>query len=74
MLHKVGTVPDMPNIHIQFSDNYWTSFWSPMGLDESSGRNPTTFLHGIAFRVYLVFCKHMHNHQTLLKMNVLPQR
>ena len=27
------------------------------GLDESSGRNSTTILHGIAFPVYLVFSK-----------------
>ena len=27
------------------------------GLDESSGRDSTTFLHGIAFRFYLVFSK-----------------
>ena len=25
------------------------------GLDESSGRKSTTFLHGFAFRVYLMF-------------------
>ena len=32
-------------------------FGHQSGLDESSGRNSTTCLHGIAFRVYLVFSK-----------------
>ena len=32
-------------------------FGHPSGLDESSGRNSTTFRHRIAFRVYLVFSK-----------------
>ena len=50
----VGTIPDLPNIH-----NMLTipghRFRHPSGLDESSGRNSTTSLHGIAFLVYLVF-------------------
>ena len=40
------------------------------GLYESSGRNSTIFLHGIAFRVYLVFSKigkHSTHWQTLPK-------
>ena len=32
-------------------------FGHQSGLDESSERNSTTFLHAIAFRVYLVFSK-----------------
>ena len=32
-------------------------FGHPWGLDKSSGRNSTTFLYGIAFRVHLVFAK-----------------
>ena len=32
-------------------------FCHQSGLDESSGRNSTTPLHGIAFPIYLVFSK-----------------
>ena len=46
----------MPNIH-----NILTiighRFGHQSGLDESSGGKFTTFLHGIGFRVYLVFSK-----------------
>ena len=42
---------------IQSIDNYWTSFGHQSCLDESSGQNSIAFLHGIAFRTYLVFSK-----------------
>ena len=35
-----------------YIDNGQTSFGHQSGLDESQGRNSTTFLHGIVFRVY----------------------
>ena len=52
----VGTVPDMPNMHIILT-LLGHRFGHQLGLDESSGRNSTTFLHGIAFRVYEFFPK-----------------
>ena len=52
----MGTVPDMPNIR-----NILTiighRFGRQSGLDESSGRNSTIVLYGIAFRVSFVFSK-----------------
>ena len=55
---SLDTVPDMPGIN-----NILTTIGHrsghPSGLDESSRRNSTTFLFGIAFRVYLVF-SHIH--------------
>ena len=36
--------------------NYCTLCWNQSGLDESSGRNSTTFVNCFAFRVHLMFC------------------
>ena len=53
---QVGTVPNMQSIH-----NVLTiighRFGHRSGVYQSSGRNPTIFLYGIAFRVYLVISK-----------------
>ena len=38
-------------------------FGHQSGLDESSGRFFSVFLHGIALRVYLMFSGNEHNHQ-----------
>ena len=50
----VGTVPDMLNISDRVP-NIGHCFGHQSGLDESSRLNSTTFLHGIAFRIYLAF-------------------
>ena len=54
--HTVGTIPDMPNIH-NIMTNIGHRFHHQSGLDESSGRNSITCLHGIVFRVCLKFSK-----------------
>ena len=43
-----GTVPGMPSIH-NILTNSGHRFGHKSGLDETSGRISTTFLHGIAF-------------------------
>ena len=52
----LSKVPDMPNIRNMLTI-IGQRFGSQSGPDESSARNSTTFLHGIAFRVYLVISK-----------------
>ena len=52
----LGTVPDTPNIRKMFT-NIAHRFVHQSGLDESSGRNSTTFRHRIAFRVHFVVSK-----------------
>ena len=46
---------DMPNKQILTTSGH--SFGHQSGLDESSGRDSTMFLYGIAFHVYLMFSK-----------------
>ena len=61
MYQKVGTVPGMPGIH-NILTNIEHRFGHQSGLDESLRRNSTTFLHGVAFRVYLKFQKIVKTH------------
>ena len=49
----------------QHLDKYWTSFGDQSGLDESSRRTSTTFLHAFAFRVCLVFWQKRKNTKCL---------
>ena len=44
-----------------------------LGLDESSGLNSTTILHGNAFPIYLVLRKKKHHHQLWLQIVVLDK-
>ena len=54
----IGTIPNMTNIH-NILTNIGHRSGHQSGLDESSGRNPTTFLYGVAFRVYFVLAKYI---------------
>ena len=45
-------------------------FGHQSGLDESSGRNSTAFMHGLAFRIYLVFSPKAKNTKY---QHILPQ-
>ena len=55
-----GTVPDMSYMN-NILTNIGHRFGHRSGLDESSGRTLATFLHGIAFNVYLVFPEIVNN-------------
>ena len=41
--------------YTHYIEKCWTSFWSPVSLDESSRRNSTSFVNGIGFCVFSVF-------------------
>ena len=53
---EVGTIPDMPNIH-NILPIVEHRFGLQSGLDGSAGQKSTIVLHGITFRVYLMFSK-----------------
>ena len=53
---QVGTVPDMPKIYNSLT-NIRHRFGHQSGIDGCSKRKSTSFPHGIALPVYLVFSK-----------------
>ena len=66
--HDRRSVPDMPNMYNTIIGFH---FGHQSSLDKSSGRNSITSLHGIAFRVYLMFVNNRHNHNLSIIIYVL---
>ena len=68
----VGTLPDMTCIY-NISTIVGHRFGHQSGVDDSSGRNSITILHGIAFHIYLMFSKigNIRQYNTVLYYTVI---